>query len=423
MAAIQVAIVTVVLFKQWLIAQKQVTKFLVSIAIVIALFLLMLLQSRTAVLAAATGVLYVCYPFLRSWYSKQKIIFIGLSALALALVVLSTVVKTGSSLGRSFIWENSMRLLKENWLWGVGSGKFNRTYNHIQASYFAENSITDGVALRANDGYYAFNEWLQVWIETGISGFLIFFGFTVFIFYLCLKNVSDKKQFYGPVLIPLLVASFFSYPLRNVPLILTGIWFCLTAVSHNFGVHHKIKYGVVIVFFVGAIMMVFNTAYAYYKRSQVIELIAEGFTTRAYEICARNVRAVRRDKNLSPTYLNVLYNTGRIKELIAEFDEVHRFNCNQSLHSVVAKAFDELKDSTNASRHLLTALYIAPYRLESRMDLLNFYKDRGDLVKAKYWAQQIEDCPMKIITEKGVVLKEKANEFITTGKITPGFQR
>lgn len=63
--------------------------------------------------------------------------------------------------------------------------------------------------------------------------------------------------------------------------------------------------------------------------------------------------------------------------------------------------------------HLVAALF-AIMLLQSRQDLFNFYFKRGDTVKAKYWAQQIIDCPMKIITSKGIILKEQAEKFINS---------
>jgi hypothetical protein len=78
------------------------------------------------------------------------------------------------------------------------------------------------------------------------------------------------------------------------------------------------------------------------------------------------------------------------------------------LHSTLDKAYHEVTDSVKAREHFLTALYIAPYRLQSGMDLLQFYKDRGDFQKARYWATQIIGCPMKIVSGKGIFLKQKA---------------
>ena len=78
----------------------------------------------------------------------------------------------------------------------------------------------------------------------------------------------------------------------------------------------------------------------------------------------------------------------------------------------VASNYNETRDFLNAEKHFLTALYIAPYRLQSRQDLLELYLKRGDTTKAKYWAQQIIDCPMKILTSKGIILKERSEKFL-----------
>lgn len=377
-------------------------------------FLLMLLQSRTAVLATSVGFLYISYPFLRSWYTKQKILFIGFSVLALLLVGMAIFVKTGSTAGRSFIWQNCFLLLRRNWITGVGFGRFNPEYNHLQANYFYTHSIVDSVALRANDGYYAFNEWLQVWIETGVLGFLIFSAFTVFILFICIKKAADKKQFYGAILIPLLAACMFSYPLHNIILLITGISFSLVAILNYFKTNKKLKKYLFLILAIVTIAIGIQKIRIEKQVNRIREESEEGFMTEAYTIFKTNLSLINKDYRLSSMYIDILYNTGRTAELLNEFPKIHYYHCNQALHTTMAKAYNEIHDSINARKHFLTALYISPYRLQSRMDLLEFYKNIGNIPMAKFWANQILDCPMKIITTKGILLKKKAEAFLTS---------
>lgn len=94
------------------------------------------------------------------------------------------------------------------------------------------------------------------------------------------------------------------------------------------------------------------------------------------------------------------------------FNQTHDYHCNQILHSTVAKAYNEKNDSVKAIQHFHTALYIAPYRLQSRQDLLEFYLNRKDTVNAKIWAKEIMNCPMKIVTSKGLYLKQNAENLL-----------
>jgi len=75
-------------------------------------------------------------------------------------------------------------------------------------------------------------------------------------------------------------------------------------------------------------------------------------------------------------------------------------------------AYNESGDSLSAEKNFLIALYIAPYRLQSRKDLMDFYHQRGNIQKAKYWANEIIVCPMKFYTEQGAHLKSKAAMYL-----------
>ncbi len=68
----------------------------------------------------------------------------------------------------------SIKLLRENWLHGIGFQKFRVEFNEQQAAYFSNRSLDDNISLLADNTFYAFNDILQWIIETGIVGFLIF---------------------------------------------------------------------------------------------------------------------------------------------------------------------------------------------------------------------------------------------------------
>jgi len=415
--AIQFALTGVLLAKWLALVKHRLLKQLIVLHLVAALFAIMLLQSRTAGLALATGLLFVGYPYLRKWYSKQKIVFVAAALLAFAIFLMSVFVKTQSSAGRVFIWQNCFRLLQKNWLCGVGWGKFNPAYNHEQALYFANHPITDGIALRADDGYYAFNEWLHIWIETGILGFLFFLVLTILAVKISIKNIYKKEKWYGALLIPLITACLFSYPLHNWLLLTTGILFtgiCLIDHFVAFETRKKFRNRFIMCFIIVAASLLSIWFYLQYQFSNARELAEEGRTNEAYGLSTKYKFALNRDYRFTTFYLDLLYTMGRVDETILNFNTFHHYHCNQILHSTVAGAYNETNDSLQAEKHFLTALYIAPYRLQSRQDLFNFYFKRGDTVKAKYWAQQIIDCPMKIITSKGIILKEQAEKFINS---------
>lgn len=411
MLAIQLSVLFVLFFKTLLIYKNILLKSVLTVCLLTLFITIIVLQSRTAELALMSGTLYVSYPYLRNWYSKNKIIFVSTFVLIAATLLFGFFIKVESSAGRLFIWKNSLALLKNNWISGVGLGKFNPNYNHLQAEYFSKNAITSAIAMRADDGYYAFNEWLHFWIETGVAGFLFFLIITILSLRICLLNIRKKKNWYGAVLIPLIVSCLFSYPLHNAILLWVFIFFALYCFIDYFTINNIKKY-FYIIFAVSFILWLMPKTYFYNQYQKAKNLEKEKYNNQAYSIAKKNFAYLKKDYRFTTFYSNLLYNTNRLDEVISTFNTIHPYHCNQILHTNVAKAYNEIGDSINAKKHFLTALYIAPYRLQSRQDLLEFYLHKKDTTNAKYWAREIINCPMKIVTSKGLYLKQNAKVFL-----------
>lgn len=417
--AIQVAILTslaIFLFRQ---AQIRWLKLVLSFCIISFVFLLMLLQSRTAIIALLAAMLYMLYPNLRKWYTQKSIIFLSSCFLICVIMFLAFSVKIYSSQGRWLIWKNSFQLLKKNWLTGTGVGLFNPSYNHLQADYFSQHSLTDKKAMLANDGYYAFNEWLHIGVEQGTLGLLFFVAVTIVILSACFKNVRTEYSFPGSVIILVTVASLFSYPSHNW-LLLSAIAFFTGMIGRQTRIVRKIEGSSKIAalgLIVSAIFLFFtsyNWLSATNKFSKAETLQKEGYKTDAYNLFFQSKSVLKSHPAFTFFYLNLLYETGRLKEAIKWENEFHKYHCNQKAHAVIAKCFAETGNFEEAEMHFYTSLYITPHLLQSRMDLVDFYNQKKDTVKAKYWAQLLLDCPVKIPTDRAWYLKEKANEYLKT---------
>lgn len=127
-------------------------------------------------LALLLPVIILCFPV---WRGRRDPDHAGWTSL---LVVLSTVMigavallnssrlpvpaladMTLSQDGREEIWQQSLDILRDNWMTGTGSGTFSSVY----ALYEDPNSVT-GVYVN-----HAHNEYLQIAVETGLAGCLL----------------------------------------------------------------------------------------------------------------------------------------------------------------------------------------------------------------------------------------------------------
>lgn len=147
---------------------------LLGFSFLLLVYGLMLTRSRGGILAffIGTAVLFV----MTAWHVPRKrlAIYAGLVALAFLLADLSwggalvgRMADTfqdihRASTGRLVIWRESWRLLfEQSPLWGIGLG----LYSLVWPPYRAPED--------ASGGYFVHNDYLQIWIETGLPGLLL----------------------------------------------------------------------------------------------------------------------------------------------------------------------------------------------------------------------------------------------------------
>ena len=116
--------------------------------------------------------------------------------------------RTVSANGRLFIWENTIRMIKEHPLTGVGIGNFKSVFPEYQAIYY---QCLSDIPEKYYDGnaFFAFNEFLELYAEMGIC-----FPFLILLFlgawYKSRLFTTCHIYLYG--IGGLLVFSCFSYP-------------------------------------------------------------------------------------------------------------------------------------------------------------------------------------------------------------------
>ena len=385
---------------------------------VVAVFLLgfiIVLSSRAAFLSVIASALFIIYPY-RNRVGKGLSLHKSFAFLLLCTLLLASVIKQNSTAGRLFIWQRSFELWKQNWLTGVGFGKFNTEYNHMQAKYFSTHSITSKNAMLANDGYFAFNEWLHITIEFGIIGFIISLLITWFVAKGCYRNVATKKSWAAAMLIPIFVGSLFSYPLHNVYILAASIFLSLfiTLGTYRFPtLYDKWIKGFAVVVLISIVAFY---SYRNFKAQQLFgtikELAREGYRNDAVALCRNASKALQKDYSFQLFYLNLLYQTNRLDEAEKLFDTFHSYHCNQKAHAIMAKCYEEMGDSTKAEEHYLTSLYIVPQLLQSRIELMGFYDRSNNITKAKFWAQQTINCPIKVTNSLAFYLKKQASDYL-----------
>lgn len=132
------------------------------------------------------------------------ITFIG----CVTISILAFYFKTDSTQGRWLILKISTDIIKDNFF--IGSGGFNTfslNYPLYQAEYFSANLASEEEILLADNTKYAFNEFIQIFTENGLLGFILVL-FILWVSYKILRKENLSIQIFA---LSLFIASFFYY--------------------------------------------------------------------------------------------------------------------------------------------------------------------------------------------------------------------
>lgn len=386
------------------------------IFIPIALFLTVLLvisNSRAGWLGCLSGLAYIAYRYLNNPKTKKGFIEFAVIFLAISFCFL-LFYKLDSSSGRKHIYSISTVMLLDKWVHGIGLGKFKSKFNEYQADYFAKNSLDNKRALLADNTFYAFNDYLQWSIETGIVGIL----FLAMVLYFTIRRIIylHKDNLNKPMLVSataalicIAVASLFSYPLQVIPiqglvLICLGVIAFYPDKRRGFSTTKK---GITFSYrgFVMILALIFiNNAWNVYKRKQIekeaFEITQSGYKTEAiarYKVLIEKYPETGYNWFL---YSQQLYYSNRLVEAMKSLNTCRLFYVDNKLYKLKADIEQELNMYPEAEKSYLRAIYMVPNRMSSRVDLLNFYVVRNDTPKAIYWARSILNMPIKVPSDR-----------------------
>lgn len=110
-----------------------------------------------------------------------------------------------NSFERIYIWHSAVKVIKQNWFFGVGTGDVKDNLRSI----FNKNGFVDGV----NRNYNAHNQFLETWTGLGVIGEIILL--TIFIYGL-VKGIRNKDILLQSFIILLFVHFFFESMLNRL---------------------------------------------------------------------------------------------------------------------------------------------------------------------------------------------------------------
>lgn len=255
---------------------RRLVKITWCLLLIATLIILFLSESRTAMLSLIVSAIYGSLtikkpvPSLSGTRFKSTILIVLILSLVVCLPIMYSVKKPSAD-GRVLIWKISSQAVAEAPLLGHGMSAFLPVYGNHQSGYFQDNLGTENEKSLAGINAYAFNEYLQLLVEYGLIGLLLFIGP---IWYLLKRNSRDPKYNLcvwalkcGVTVI--MVASMFSYPLRALPIQVNLFFFLgvLSSITANKTINLKGHYG-----YPATLILVFSSVLYFTAQRLIVEL-------------------------------------------------------------------------------------------------------------------------------------------------------
>ena len=164
---------------------------------------------------------YSCYNRFQALSLKIRSFFITSTLLLFIMGCVGLFkMKENSAMGRLLVWNVSTEIVAGNLWMGIGFDNFKSCYMNKQADFFKINPNAPE-SMVASDTCYAFNEYLQAFVETGLVGFILMLGILV-----CALNSQNKYEKDNMLMAKagiLSIAAFalFSYPAQILPIKVT----------------------------------------------------------------------------------------------------------------------------------------------------------------------------------------------------------
>ncbi|MEH6307836.1 O-antigen ligase family protein [Olivibacter sp. CPCC 100613] len=169
-------------------------------------------DSRTSLLCLFVGLAYI-WSIRKSYLSRKGIVASMVVVFLVFSGFLAFFFKSDSAAGRILIWKISLNNLSSDFWIGKGLNIFQDEYPKWQESYFSEGGKKSEILL-ADKVAYAYNDFLQIFIEQGSVGLLFFTAIIFTVFFLI--SLEKKDSLWKALLLCIVCSMAFSYPLEMV---------------------------------------------------------------------------------------------------------------------------------------------------------------------------------------------------------------
>ena len=344
--------------------------------------------------------------------------------LIMALLSGAYFLKKDSADGRRVIWYASMEAVKERPIFGAGYGRFAAVYGDAQATYFLEKERPANQIMVADSPEYAFNEYVQIAVELGLVGLLLFLLMIVS----CFTHIRTLTA-YHCALISFLVFGAFSYPFSVLPLCIVFVFLlALSAPSSK-----KLPITLPLwVRMIGVVVCLGITAYGAYQILPIRPAYREWpsvrmlYSVNAYHEAAKEYAVLyprlRHEKHFLFEYGQSLSRTEQYAESNRIFEEYLHYGSDPMVYNCMGNNFKGMSEYAQAESLYIRASQVVPnrhYPLYLLMKLYQEIEEAGEMEKkgeegkkAKAMAEILLQKPVKVPSTAIREMHEEAKKVI-----------
>lgn len=403
-------------------------------AIVLTLFFLFLLRTRTVFIALGVfGFLILCY-YIKLKFSRKTLI---VSLILLIAIISATVyflftiknefhsspnviihyfyrlLSSNTFNSRLEFWKQATYIIKDNFFNGIGVGNWIAIYPKYGLDHFSNIDIQNGRMLINN----THNDFLQVFLEIGVFGFLCYVGIFITIlhqaFWLSIneKNSAARKNaaYFLFFIICYLIIAFFDFPLARIEhQILLLVVFMI--INSNYLVAKKssvFKISSRYVYLFCVCTLIYSSTVVYFRingeKHLYKAIAAEKYGDNAsyiFEINKAKNPFFNTDNHAIPLDWHIgkaNFNNGSFKESLYHYEEAYKINpYSIVVNNDLASAFVKNNNLTEGISHYKKALKLSPNYIDARLNLAATYYNTEQYEKA---FETIEKCESNLDTD------------------------
>lgn len=366
-----------------------------------ALFLTLLLlpasMGRTAWAAFGVSVITIAAlsKQIRRYVTKHRIASVIILIVIVCGIAGAYTLKRNSANGRFVTWNIGCEAVSEKPLLGSGTGHFAHSFTEAQIHYFSSNPE---MANYAGSPEYAFNELLQITIEYGIIGLLLFVAVVIISLHHLLRGNTFKRAL-GIGLIAMVVFSSASYPFNLLPFLITFVMMIAASSDNTKGcevglpIRLIIALGTTVVCVYGFIKIDSQP----YREWRSVQSIYQSKNYQAVEDDYRELYPQLKDNaKFLFEYGHTLGFTGHEREAIAILERGATMSCDPMFYNIIGNCHKNLGEITAAEQSYNRAYDLLPTRVYPLYLLVKLYYESSDSIAAKIAAERVMEHKDKV---------------------------